>query len=405
MDRRESNRLYVGSESEGDEEIPQEISDDEQFEVAGRASERFAPRASISSQGSRREPTQVLNARATAAARDPSPDKSEPGFESGGAESYHAGGMSSGDEEIVEEKVVDLQADSPPESDGQNFREQYLNVDKEAYRQSKDEYPESQDEPILEAGFSTMLHEEEGAHELNMQRRWSDSGDYEERRFVILPDGRVLAQDQMAAPIQEQAEGEYTTPEKDYPVEDDLLKISQEVKKKDQSRKMVLWEGNEMRAKWEDSRPLDRTVQATQRTYGNKWDLLNKTRPQDIAPKPKVPAHYENLTSKVPAITDYPRERQWKEKVRPIDKEDPLHELRKTDRKLTNIFYQSTLQKQLQFGKNVNSDVPPTSHGSLEKKQQSQMEGRPIFGAPSNRGFESSVNTGRQRMFYQSQVF
>ena len=68
MDRRESNRLYRSSESEGDEEIPQEISDEEVFEDAGRVSERFAPRASISSQGSRREPTQVVNARATAAA-------------------------------------------------------------------------------------------------------------------------------------------------------------------------------------------------------------------------------------------------------------------------------------------------------------------------------------------------
>lgn len=221
-----------------------------------------------------------------------------------------------------------------------------------------------------------------------------------------MPDGRVLAQDGLTAPIEEQAEGEYTTPEKDeYPVEDDLLKISQEVKKKDQSRKMVLWEGNEMRAKWEDSRPLDRTVRAAQRTYGNKWDLPNKTRPQDVASRAKVPAHHENLTSKVPAITDFDREKSWKKTVRPLDKDDPLHAVPKTDRKLTNIFYQSTLQKQLQFGKNVNTDLPPTSHGSLEKKQRSQMEGRPIFGAPSNRGFESNVNSGRSRMFYQSQVF
>lgn len=69
---------------------------------------------------------------------------------------------------MVEEKVVDLQEESPGQSDGQEFRKQYLNVDKEEYI-NKEEYPKgSQEEPILEAGFSTMHHEDDGAHELTM---------------------------------------------------------------------------------------------------------------------------------------------------------------------------------------------------------------------------------------------
>ena len=122
---------------------------------------------------------------------------------------------------------------------------------------------------------------------------------------------------------------------------------------------------------------------------------------------PKAPAHFENISSKVPAITDYPEARVRKEKVRPLDNEDPLHALPKTDRHLTNIFYQSSLQRQLQNGRGVNKDEAPPTHGALEKKLRAgnKNEGRPIFGAPSNRGFEGAVNQGRNRMFYSSQVF
>ncbi len=76
---------------------------------------------------------------------------------------------------------------------------------------------------------------------------------------------------------------------------------------------------------------------------GNVWDLPNKTREIDLKPPPKVAQHFENLGSKVPALTDYDQARSRKANIRPLDNEDPLHTLPKTDRKLTNIFYQSTL--------------------------------------------------------------
>ena len=49
-------------------------------------------------------------------------------------------------------------------------------------------------------------------------------------------------------PINEDEEhGEETEVSREYPADADLVKISQEVKKKDQSRKLVLWEKSQMR--------------------------------------------------------------------------------------------------------------------------------------------------------------
>ena len=115
------------------------------------------------------------------------------------------------------------------------------------------------------------------------------------------------------------------------------------MKKKDQSRKLVLWEQNEMRNQWEDTIATARKQEAALRKNKNVWDLPNKTRAADIAPPKKAEAHFENISSKVPAITDYPEARTRKTKIRPLDNEDPLHAVPKTNRDLTNIFYQSSL--------------------------------------------------------------
>jgi len=152
-----------------------------------------------------------------------------------------------------------------------------------------------------------------------------------------------------------------------------------------------------MRNQWEDSGATAKQQEVALKKNKNMWDLPNKTRARDNAPPKKSEAYFENNTSKVPAITDYTEARVRKAKVRPLDNEDPLHALPKTDRHLTNIFYQSSLQRQLQNGRGVNKDEPPTSHGALEKKLRAgnKDEGRPIFGAPSNKGFEGAVNQGR----------
>ena len=71
----------------------------------------------------------------------------------------------------------------------------------------------------------------------------------------MLPNGEIVRDEgyqEGASPIEELEE--YSTPEKEaYNEDDELLRISQEVKKKDQSRKMVLWEKDEMRSTWENS--------------------------------------------------------------------------------------------------------------------------------------------------------
>ena len=100
-----------------------------------------------------------------------------------------------------------------------------------------------------------------------------------------------------------------------------------------------------MRNQWEDSQASQTKQDAALKKHSNKWDLPNKTRPQDIAPPRKSEAHFENISSKVPAITDYNEARVRKANIRPLDNEDPLHEVPKTDRQLTNIFYQSSLQR------------------------------------------------------------
>ena len=48
------------------------------------------------------------------------------------------------------------------------------------------------------------------------------------------------------SPILEHSEEGNSSPQREY-TDDDLLKITREVQKKDQSRKMVLWEKNEIR--------------------------------------------------------------------------------------------------------------------------------------------------------------
>ena len=423
-DGRESNNFYLsGEESDGD--IPNEFSDNEEMNSQGRDSHHFAPRASVSSQGSRRDPTQVVNQQRPSEPEDSREiDRSER-FEEGGAESYapsQDGGDSSVVEEIVEQRVVNLKSDEEDnaqdeEEENNDFRQNYLDVDGEDYI-NREEYgsdvqqEESGIDEIREAGFHTNFNEEEGAHELTIQREWEDSYQYEQRKFQIMENGEIMEEENRGAyqqtPINEDEEhGEETEVSREYPADADLVKISQEVKKKDQSRKLVLWEKSQMRNQWEDTMASSSKQEAAIKKNSNKWDLPNKTRPQDIAQPKKTDAHFENISSKVPAITDYPEARTRKAAVRPLDNEDPLHQVPKTDRHLTNIFYQSSLQRQLQNGRGVNKDHPPTTHASLEKKLRAgnKNEGRPIFGAPSARGHEGAVDSGRARMFYSSQVF
>lgn len=90
----------------------------------------------------------------------------------------------------------------------------------------------------------------------------------------------------------------------------ELLQISQEVKKKDQSRKLVLWEKEQMRGQWEQTSASDQKQKGWNLMQKSAWDLNNKTRPEDVAARRKHEMHYVNLGSKVTYLTDYPEQQK-----------------------------------------------------------------------------------------------
>ena len=167
--------------------------------------------------------------------------------------------------------------------------------------------------------------------------------------FVVLPNGELVNEEDGNvltygnSPIQERAEEGMSSPSKDHFADTDLHKISLEVKKKDQSRKLVLWEKNELRNHWEDNPIMAQKKANAIRSNGNRWDLPNKTLPQDVAPPRKHNMHHENLNSKVPALADYDNFKQRRQPIRERDSTDPLHALPMKNRELTNIFYKSSL--------------------------------------------------------------
>jgi len=137
----ESNEYYKASDSDFDDAVPNEFEDDE-FEVGGRASEHFAPRASVSSAGSRRRTgaNQVRGTWADFVDNEPEQEGSEK-FEQEEFNSGHSfdEGESSVIEEIVGEKVVELEDDEHQEEDSGDQIKKYLDVDQDDYI-NKDEY-------------------------------------------------------------------------------------------------------------------------------------------------------------------------------------------------------------------------------------------------------------------------
>jgi hypothetical protein len=78
-----------------------------------------------------------------------------------------------------------------------------------------------------------------------------------------------------------------------------------------------------------------------------------------------------------------------------VDQPDPLYSLPKKDRHLTHIFLDSLVHKEII--KKQHLAPAPTTHLSLDKKEKSTVEGftRPMAGAPSKRGYENTINSGR----------
>ena len=102
-----------------------------------------------------------------------------------------------------------------------------------------------------------------------------------------------------------------------------------------------------MRNKWDQGVVSDIKKASSTRSNSNKWDFVNKPGKRELRAPQKHEKFYENLNSKVPALTDYPLAKTRKMKIKNTEPEDHLHELPKKDHHVNNIFLQSIVQRQL----------------------------------------------------------
>ena len=120
---------------------------------------------------------------------------------------------------------------------------------------------EGEEEVLRNAGLQTIFVEDECKHILY----YAPEGFEPERLEVEIDDPLIIGNNNNQlkefgnSPIQEKDDEQYSTPNMEQMLEDgqiderlQLYQIANEVKKKDQSRKFVLWEVDEMRNKWDD---------------------------------------------------------------------------------------------------------------------------------------------------------
>lgn len=164
-----------------------------------------------------------------------------------------------------------------------------------------------------------------------------------------------------------------------------LYYISNEIKKKDQSRKFVLWETNQMRNQWDERSAPQQKVQAVSKTNSHQWTHEPSEKSVSVidSRKPKGKLH------QMPKV---------------FNTGDAFETVPKKDHYLNNVFLQSNLQERL--GESQTKEKAPWSHDSLNKNQKPKnymVEGRPLFGGQGNH--VQNINSGRSRIFYSSNVF
>lgn len=160
-----------------------------------------------------------------------------------------------------------------------------------------------------------------------------------------------------------------------------LYFISNEIKKKDQSKKFVLWEQTELRNHWDDKSTKYQTERAYERTNNHHWthEPSNQSVSVIDSQKTKGKANPPNL---------------------PPETGDSFATLPKKDRQLNNVFLQSQYQERIEKKK------APWSHNALNKNQKAKkydIQGRPLFEGLGNH--VQNITAGRSRIFYSSNVF
>lgn len=374
--------------------------------------------------------------------------------------------------EIVEEKVVEYESSASIINENEQRNQQineYLEMDKNEFL-NKDEYrdvdgmnseddrmkyeeehegvhpnedledeykdkEEGEDdfggEEIMHAGLQTNFVEEESKHILHFLKEGY------EPEFAIIDveiDDEDLDGNQPReygnSPIQENEDEQYSTPQDGLLYQDQqfndkmhLFQIANEVKKKDQGRKFVLWETNEMRNQWDEKIYNTKKHQISRKKLEHHWN--NDIERKRDSPKAKAQAFdysnveqqnlpitkskrfYDYIESKVPLLSDHEKAKERK-RGRIIETGSSFQNVPRKDHFINNIFLQSSLQEQLQNGKNVNTDKAPFSHHKLNEKidPKNQMyAGRPIFGQQNANNHIQNASAGRNRIFYSSHIF
>lgn len=169
------------------------------------------------------------------------------------------------------------------------------------------------------------------------------------------------------------------------PDHESLFYISNQIKQKDQSKKFVLWETNEMRNQWDERLVEDRKVAAAYKTNSHQWTH---------EPNNNLPSVVDSIKSKGKP-KNYPNI---------VELCDEFAKLPKKDRTINNIFLQSNLQDRLEEHKSKGR--APLSHNTFNKavkEKAYEITGRPLF---EGRGSHvQNINAGRARTFYSSNIF
>lgn len=165
-----------------------------------------------------------------------------------------------------------------------------------------------------------------------------------------------------------------------------LYLISNEIKKKDQSKKFVLWETNELRNHWDERMVPNSKTKAVEKTNSHQWNHQPSEKPVSVIDTQKTKKKVE--PPKLPAEVG-----------------DTFKAVPKKDHFLNNVFLQSHLQERLEEESKPKNKAP-WSHNTLnknEKEKKYMVEGRPLFEGKGNH--VQNINSGRARIFYSSNVF
>jgi hypothetical protein len=241
----------------------------------------------------------------------------------------HVAGMGRDDED-QQEHVEGMSSDNENEqSHAEDYQnEQEYETREERKNQEAHEQPESEgempEEEIKHAGLQTEFIEEDSKHVMVYVLEG-----FEPEHAVVSVDDESMNdnfRDFVNSPIQENEADLYSTPQDQACIDEideriRLFHLADEVKKKDQSRKFVLWELNQIRNEWQDKDyPANRKI-ISQIKLEHHWnndvgrirnDPESKAKAYDYSnieeqnlPVHKVKRWMEDTESKIPMLTDH----------------------------------------------------------------------------------------------------